>query len=109
MHFAVYEPVWVVLPNLGNNIVDFLEVGIFATRAMGRVGKHGDSRSLAGVCSKRNSGVFYGGVELLLSGKFVDTAVGERKNRVIFLTNEATGKEVGSEWEVVFISDEDIA
>ena len=76
---------------------------------MGRVGKHGDSGSLAGVCSKRNSGVFYGNVELLLGGEFVDAAVSERKNRVAFLADKATGEVIGLEWEVVFISDENVA
>ena len=89
--------------------MELLEVGIFATRAMGRVGKHGDSRSFAGICSKRNSGVLYGGVELFLSGKFVDATVSERKNRVILLADKATGKVIGLEREMVLISDEDIA
>ena len=51
-----------VLLNLGNNIMDFLEVGIFATRAMGRVGKHGDSGSLAGIADKGLGGIFDSGI-----------------------------------------------
>ncbi len=89
--------------------MDFLEVGIFAAGAMGGVGKHGDFGGFASVCSKRNSGVFYGSVELLLGGEFVDAAVSERENRVAFLADKATGKVIRLEREMVLISDEDIA
>jgi hypothetical protein len=76
---------------------------------MGRVGKHGNSGGLVGICTESDSSIFYGSIELLLGGKFVDATVSERKNYVIFFANEATGKVIRPEREVVLVSDEDIA
>ena len=109
MHFAVDEPVGVVLADFFDDRMDFVEVGVFATRAVGGVGKHGDFRLSIGVCFKRKSGVFDDGVELVLAGLLINATVGKGEDLVAFLANEATGKILRLERNVIFESNENIA
>ena len=78
-----------------DDVMDFVEVGVLATRAVGGVGKHGDARPLIGVFNKSGGGVLDDGVELLLGGLLVDTAVSKSVKLIGFLADEGTGEIVG--------------
>ena len=94
LHFAVYQPIGVVLSDLVDDEMDFGEVGVFAAGAVGGVGEHGDDGLGASVVLVGGGGVFYDGVKLVFVGEFVDAAVGEGEELVAFLADE-TAREVG--------------
>ena len=108
LHFAVYEPIWMVLFDFIDNVVDFIKIGVFATGAIGGVGKHGDFGLSIGESDKSLGSVFDNGIKLLLGGLFVDAAVGEGVDLVVFLADETAGEELGLEGKVVFVGDEDV-
>lgn len=63
LHFAVYYPIWVGLANLVDDVVDLLEVGVFATGAISRVREHGDFGCGASISLESIGGVFDDDVE----------------------------------------------
>ncbi len=75
--------------------MDFIEVGVFATGAIGGVGKHGDSRGVACEIFESGGGIFDNGVELLFGRGFVDAAVGKSEHLIVFFANKATGEKRG--------------
>ena len=95
LHFAINEPIGVVLPNLIDNVIDFVEVGILTAGAVGGVGKHGDSGSVSGVSVICDGGVFDDGVKLVPIWDFVDAAVGEGEDLTALLADETTGEIFG--------------
>ena len=77
MHFAVDEPIRVILANFINNIVDFFKIGIFAARTVSRIRKHGDLGFFVGVGDKSLSRVFDYSVELFFGRELIDSTIGE--------------------------------
>ena len=84
-----------VFADLFNYEMDFFEVGIFAARAVGGVGKHGDSWSFVGEVFESFGSVFDDGVELFFGRDFVYAAIGYGEDLVAFLTNETAREIVG--------------
>ena len=94
LHFPVYYPIWVILTNLVNNEMDFVEIGILATRTIGGVGEHGDDGLLVGEFRKSFGSVFNNAIQLFVSGLFIDAAVSEGEELVAFLANETAGEKL---------------
>lgn len=92
LHFAVYEPIWMVLANLVDSIMDFWKVGIFTAGAVSGIGKNGDSRLSFGKRFESLGGIFDNSVELFFCGLLIDAAVGESENLFAFLADETTGE-----------------
>ena len=104
LHFPVYYPIWVILTNLVNNEMDFVEIGVFTTGTIGGVGEHGDDRLLVGEFRKSFGSVFNNAIQLFVSGLFIDAAIGEGEELVAFLADKATGEEFGCHWDFIFAS-----
>ena len=66
-----------VLANLVNSGVNFSEVGVLATGAVGGIGEHGDTWGGVGVGLESLGGVFDNSDELFGGGLFVGAAIGE--------------------------------
>ncbi len=58
LHFAVDSPIGVILLDLFDNEIDFVEIGVFAAGAIGGVGEHGDFGLIIGVILESGGGVF---------------------------------------------------
>ena len=62
LEFAIDKPVWMVLLDLVDDVVDFGEVEVLAARSVSGVGEHGDSGLVVGVGLIGFCGVFNDGV-----------------------------------------------
>ena len=92
LHFAINNPVGVILLDLFDDEMDFVKIGIFAAGAIGGVGEHGNLGLTTSVVLEGDGGVFDDYVELFLCGEFIYTAVSESENLVAFFADEAAGK-----------------
>ena len=112
LHLAVDEPIGVGLPNLIDDLVDFGEIRVFATGAIGGVGKHGDLGLLVVINLESGGSVLDDGVELFSGGEFVDATVGKGEVLCVVwsiaFTDETAGEIFGFKREVVFVSEEDV-
>ena len=88
LHFPIDEIVRMVLMDFFDCIVDFFEVGVFATGTVGGIGKHSDFGLFAGIFSKCFCSIFDDSVELLFGGLLINAAVGESEGCVVFLADE---------------------
>lgn len=95
LHFAVDDIVGVVFADFGDDVINLFEIRVFATRAVGGVGKHGDFGSLASVFYESLCGVFDDGVELVGGGELVNAAIGESEDLVGFFTNKTAREKAG--------------
>ena len=84
-----------ILANFFDDCIDFFEVGIFAARTFGGVGKHSDFWLFAVVSFKSVGGIFNDTVEFFGVWEFVNAAVGEDKVLIFPFTDEATREETG--------------
>ena len=95
LHFSIDEPVGMIGLDAINDVMDFVEVRVFATGTVGGIGKHGDFGLMFSKRFKCGRGVFDDSVKLVIGWVFVDSPVGESEDLIPFLTNEATGEELG--------------
>ena len=77
LHFAVDEPIGMVLFDLVDDVMNLVEVRVFSAGTIGGVGKHGDAGLGIGEGSESDGGIFDNDVELFFGRDFVDAAVGE--------------------------------
>ena len=81
-----------ILLDLFDNEIDFVEIGVFTAGAIGGVGEHGDFGLIIGVILESGGGVFDDYVELFFRREFIYATVGESENLVAFFADEAAGK-----------------
>ena len=75
LHFAVDNPVGVILFDLVDNEIDFVKIGIFSAGAIGGVGEHGDFGLTTSVVLEGDGSIFDDYVELFLRREFVHAAI----------------------------------
>ncbi len=108
MHFAVNLPIGMVGVDFLNGIIDFGEVGVFATTAFSGIGEHGDFGWKTSIGGEGFDGIFNDSIKLVLIGNFVDAAVGDGKNVASFFTYKTTREELRNQRDVVFVGEQNV-